>query len=179
MQSRLINIALVAALVGVGACAKKKAEELPPPPPSSTPAPSGPTGESSGPVTSTVVPGSFEDFVQQAGSDRVFFEFDSYQLDSAAQSTLTGQAGWLAKYPNVRITVEGHADERGTREYNLALGERRANSVKNFLAGQGVSAERINIISYGKERPAVEGSNEPAWAQNRRAVTVLIGAATS
>lgn len=179
MQSKLINVALVAVLMGAAACAKKKAEDLPPPPPATTPAPEAPTGESSGPVTSTAVPGSFEDFVQQAGSDRVFFEFDSYQLDSAAQSTLTAQAGWLAKYPNVRITVEGHADERGTREYNLALGERRANSVKNFLAGQGVSADRINIISYGKERPAIEGSNESAWAQNRRAVTVLIGAAAS
>jgi peptidoglycan-associated lipoprotein len=178
MKSTL-KIALVATLVGVGACAKK-AEDLPPPPPPQVPAEAPPsTGETQAPVTTTVVPGSFEDFVQQAGSDRVFFEFDSYQLDSAAQSTLTAQAGWLAKYPNVRVTIEGHADERGTREYNLALGERRANSVKNFLAGQGVSAERINIISYGKERPAVEGSNEAAWAQNRRAVTVLVGAAAS
>src|SRR3546814_581643 len=117
--------------------------------------------------------------IQQAGSDRVFFEFDSYQLDSTAQGTLNGQAAWLNKYPNVRVTIEGHADERGTREYNLALGERRANAVKNYLAGQGVSADRINVISYGEERPAVEGSNEASWAQNRRAVTVLIGAAAS
>ena len=79
----------------------------------------------------------------------------------------------------MKVTIEGHADERGTREYNLALGERRANSVKNFLAGQGVAADRISVISYGKERPAVEGSDESAWAQNRRAVTVLVGAAAS
>lgn len=178
MKSTAIKIAMVAVLLGAGACAKKKAEELPPPPPAAA-APAPPIDETPAPVTSTVVPGSVEDFIQQAGSDRVFFEFDSYQLDGTAQATLNGQAGWLAKYPNVRLTVEGHADERGTREYNLALGERRANSVKNYLAGQGVSAERINVISYGKERPAVEGSDEAAWAQNRRAVTVLIGAAAS
>lgn len=178
MKSYLVNAALVAVLVGAGACATKKAEDLPPPPPATTPAPP-PVAETVAPVTSTVVPGSVEDFIQQAGSDRVFFAFDSYQLDSVAQATLNGQAGWLARYANVRITVEGHADERGTREYNLALGERRANSVKNYLAGQGVSADRINIISYGKERPAVEGSDESAWAQNRRAVSVLVGAAAS
>ena len=179
MKSTAIKAVIVASLIGVAACGKK-AEDLPPPPPPRTETPVQPdTAPStpSGPVTSTVVPGSVEDFIQQAGSDRVFFELDSYELDDAAQATLTGQARWLGSYANVRVTVEGHADERGTREYNLALGERRANSVKNFLAGQGIGAERINIISYGKERPAVEGSNEGAWAQNRRAVTVLIGAA--
>ena len=85
----------------------------------------------------------------------------------------TGQAQWLARYPNVRVTVEGHADERGTREYNLALGDRRANAAKNYLATRGVSPSRMTVISWGKERPMAEGSNESAWAQNRRAVTVI------
>ena len=177
MMNTALKAAMVAALVATAACSKKK-EELPPPPPPAAPV-EAPSAPPSAPVTSTVVPGSVEDFIQQAGSDRVFFEFDSYQLDSASQSTLSRQAAWLAQYSNVKVTIEGHADERGTREYNLALGERRANSVKNYLAGQGVSADRISVISYGKERPAVEGSDESAWAQNRRAVTVLIGAAAS
>ena len=81
---------------------------------------------------------------------------------------------WLARNPQVRVTIEGHTDERGTREYNLALGERRANAAKNFLGAQGVGADRLTIISYGKERPAVDGSNEEAWARNRRAVTVVV-----
>jgi peptidoglycan-associated lipoprotein len=181
MHSTAIKAVLIAALVGVGACTKK-AEDLPPQPPSTTAPPateSESAAPSTGAVTSSAVPGSLADFVQQAGSDKVFFDTDRYDLDSAAQATLNGQAGWLNKYTNVRITIEGHADERGTREYNLALGERRANAVKNYLAGQGVSAERVNVISYGKERPAVEGSDESAWAQNRRAVTVLVGAAAS
>ncbi len=178
MMNTALKAAMVAALVATAACSKKK-EELPPPPPPAAPVEAPTPTPTPTPVTSTVVPGSVEDFIQQAGSDRVFFEFDSYQLDSASQATLTKQAGWLAQYSNVKVTIEGHADERGTREYNLALGERRANSVKNFLAGQGVAADRISVISYGKERPAVEGSDESAWAQNRRAVTVLVGAAAS
>ncbi|MBB4633554.1 peptidoglycan-associated lipoprotein [Sphingosinicella soli] len=172
-----LKAAMVAALVATAACSKKT-EDLPPPPPPAAPVET-PQAPAPAPVTSTVVPGSVEDFMQQAGSDRVFFELDSYQLDSASQATLTKQAGWLAQYANVKVTIEGHADERGTREYNLALGERRANSVKNFLSGQGVAADRISVISYGKERPAVEGSDDSAWAQNRRAVTVLVGAAAS
>ena len=180
MTSTAIRIAMIAALLGAGACAKKKAEDLPPPPPTQQPQTEAPsTGETTGGVASTAVPGSLEEMIQEAGSDRVFFELDSYALDATAQATLNGQARWLGRYPNIRLTIEGHADERGTREYNLALGERRANAVKNYLAGQGVSAERVNVISYGKERPAVEGSNESAWAQNRRGVTVLIGAAAS
>ena len=87
---------------------------------------------------------------------------------------MTKQAAWLQKYPNVRVTVEGHCDERGTREYNLALGDRRANSAKNYLVARGVSASRITVISYGKERPAALGSDEASYAQNRRAVTVVL-----
>ena len=117
-----------------------------------------------------VTPGTQEDLLVNVG-DRVFFGYDRYDLTPEAQSLLDAQAQWLIQYPSLNVTVEGHADERGTREYNLALGERRANSVKNYLTALGVDASRINVISYGKERPAVPGSNETAWAQNRRGVT--------
>jgi peptidoglycan-associated lipoprotein len=94
-------------------------------------------------------------------------------LTSQGSQTLTAQAKWLQQYPNLYVTIEGHSDERGTREYNLALGERRANSVRDYLVALGVEAVRINVISYGKERPAVAGSDESSWAQNRRGVTVV------
>jgi len=105
--------------------------------------------------------------------DRVFFDFDSSSIRADAQSTLERQAGWLNKNGSSKIVVEGHCDERGTREYNLALGERRANATKNYLVSLGVARNRIKTTSYGKERPAVIGSDEAAWAQNRRAVTVV------
>ncbi len=105
-------------------------------------------------------------------SDRVLFDLDSSQLTAEAQQTLEVQANWLKQNANVNITIEGHCDERGTREYNIALGERRATAAKKFLVGLGVSANRVSTISYGKERPAVAGSDESAWSQNRRAVTV-------
>ena len=104
--------------------------------------------------------------------DRVFFAYDSYSLTSAAQSTLGKQAKWLKASPSVTISIEGHADERGTREYNLALGDRRANAAKDYLMSQGISSNRVTTISYGKERPVKSGSNDTAWAQNRRSVTV-------
>ena len=119
-----------------------------------------------------VKPGSAEDFVVNVG-DRVFFDFDKYSLKPKARETLQRQAAWLKRYAGVVITVEGHCDERGTREYNLALGERRAASAKNYLVALGVNPNRIRTISYGKERPAVAGSNDGAWAQNRRSVTVV------
>jgi len=115
-------------------------------------------------------PGTQADLVVNVG-DRVFFGYDRYDLTPEARAILDNQASWLQQYPDLSVTIEGHADERGTREYNLALGERRANSVKNYLVALGVSPARINTISYGKERPAVPGSNETAWAQNRRGVT--------
>ena len=111
-------------------------------------------------------------FVANIG-DRVFFGYDRATLTPKAISTLQAQAKWLKGKPAVKLTVEGHADERGTREYNLALGERRANAVRTFLVAQGVSADRIVIVSYGKERPAVAGSNKDAWMKNRRSVSVL------
>lgn len=181
MVSKFVRVSVVAALVGVSACATKKKDLPPPPPPASQPVV--PPVANNGGVTppaavhSTGVPGSTADFVAQAGSDTVYFGYDSYELDDPSRTVLGKQAEWLARYPNVKVTVEGHTDDRGTREYNLALGDRRANAAKNFLAAQGVSASRISTISYGKERPAVDGTGDAAWAKNRRAVTVLIGAA--
>ena len=104
--------------------------------------------------------------------DRVFFAYDSYSLAASAQTTLNKQAKWLKANPSVAIAVEGHADERGTREYNLALGERRANSAKDYLMTYGISSDRISVLSYGKERPVDAGSNPLAWSKNRRSVTV-------
>jgi len=117
-------------------------------------------------------PGTQADLAVNVG-DRVFFGFDRYDLTPEARQTLEQQAAWLKQYPSIDVVIEGHTDERGTREYNLALGERRANSAMNYLAALGISPSRITTISYGKERPAVPGSNEQAWAQNRRAVTVV------
>lgn len=118
------------------------------------------------------VPGTQQDLVVNIG-DRVFFDFDRYDLTPEGQRILDAQAQWLQQYPNLNVTIEGHCDERGTREYNLALGERRANSVRSYLVALGVDPNRIAVISYGKERPAVLGSNPSAWAQNRRAVTIV------
>lgn len=117
-------------------------------------------------------PGTQSDLVVNVG-DRVFFGYDRYDLTAEAQNVLSIQSEWLQRYPHVTITIEGHADERGTREYNLALGERRAMSVKNFLVAMGVDPRRISTVSYGKERPAVHASNASAWAQNRRSVTKI------
>ncbi len=125
------------------------------------------TGAGAGPR-----PGSQEDLVASAG-DRVFFDFDSSALRGDARGTLDRQGQWMATNAAVRVTIEGHADERGTREYNLALGQRRANATRDYLLARGVAGARMSTISYGKDRPAVVGSNEAAWAQNRRAVTVV------
>lgn len=116
--------------------------------------------------------GTQQELVVNVG-DRVFFGYDRYDLSSEARTTLENQAGWVNQNSGTNITIEGHADERGTREYNLALGERRANSVKNYLVALGVDSRRINVISYGKERPAVPGANDSAWSQNRRGVTKI------
>jgi peptidoglycan-associated lipoprotein len=118
------------------------------------------------------VKGSREDFIQNVG-DRVFFDFDRSNIKPEGQQTLERQATWLKQYPSVTVTIEGHCDERGTREYNLALGNRRANAVKSALVALGIPANRIQTISYGKDRPIVVGSNEAAWAQNRVGITVI------
>ena len=158
----------VCSAIALSACSKKPPAELPPAPQStSTPAP---PPRQAGPV-----PGSQEHFRQvMAGRDTILFDTDMFNIDAEDQAALREQAGYLSQYPNVRATVEGHADERGTREYNLALGERRANAAKNYLISLGVAPDRLSVVSYGKERPVAVGSNEQAWARNRRAVTVVM-----
>jgi len=124
------------------------------------------------PAETTITPGSVADFQQNVG-DRVYFDTDMSAFKADGRATLDKQAAWLKKYTNYPITVEGHCDERGTREYNFALGERRANAARQYLIAQGLPADRIKTISYGKERPVVPGSDEGAWARNRVAITVL------
>ncbi len=179
MLNRASTVAMIAVLIGVGACStKKKALPPPPPPPSAPMAPTAPPpAGDTGMVGTRAVPGSVADFRETSGSDTVLFAYDSYDVDDTAKAILGKQAEWLARYPNVKVTIEGHTDERGTREYNLALGDRRANAAKNFLAAQGVSPARMQTISYGKERPIAEGSDETAYAANRRAVTVIVSGA--
>ena len=137
---------------------------------------SGSDVSSEGNITETtgsgIVSGSQEDLIVNVG-DRVFFGYDSSDLDSDALELLQDQVAWLKQNSDVSVTIEGHCDERGTREYNLALGEKRAQAVKNYLIGLGINPDRVSTISYGKERPAVVGSNDGAWAQNRRSVTLV------
>ena len=123
-------------------------------------------------TTTTVTPGSVADFRQNVG-DRVFFDTDMSNIREDGRQTLNRQAEWLKKYTNYPVTVAGHCDERGTREYNLALGERRANSVANYLTALGIDKSRISTISYGKERPICTDSNEACYSQNRRGVTAI------
>jgi peptidoglycan-associated lipoprotein len=132
----------------------------------------GATGAGPGATRPGPRPGSQEDLVANVG-DRVFYDFDKSDLKPEARRTIERWSAWLKQYPNVSVTVEGHCDERGTREYNIALGERRAAAAKNFLVSLGIDARRVATISYGKERPAVVGSNEAAWSQNRRGVLVV------
>ncbi len=172
--SRSLKFACLSATLLLGACTHKQEAvntappPVPPPPQQSTPAP----------VTSSIIPGSAEDFRVNVG-DTVHFALNQYNIEDADKQVLGRQAAWLSKYPAVRVTVEGHCDERGTREYNLALGARRANAVKEFLVSQGVSTGRVETISYGKERPICTESNEACWAQNRRGVTTITGGANS
>ncbi len=128
------------------------------------------------PVSNVNIPvaGSEADFAYQAGDDRVYFDYNRYDLNSQARSTLTKQADWLKQYDRVRVVVEGNADERGTREYNLALGARRANSVKDYLVSLGVKPNRLITVSYGKERPIDGRSSEDGWARNRNSYTNLV-----
>lgn len=164
------TLLLSAALVTTAACSKKRPDVLPPAPGD---APAATTGEGYG-AAGAVTPGSAADFRRSVTSDTVLFATDMYDIDATARGILDTQVEWLTRYPNVRVTVEGHADERGTREYNVALGDRRANAAKNYLAARGIDPGRITTISYGKERPVALGSDESSWAQNRRAVTVVV-----
>lgn len=141
----------------------------PPPPPVVTPPPAPPPGP---------VAGSPEDFEVNAG-DRVFFDLDQSSLTSSARATLRSQAAWLSAYPNVRVLIAGNADERGTREYNLALGARRAAAVRDFLVAQGVDPSRLSTVSYGKEQPVCRQSTERCWALNRNGTTVIQSGANS
>lgn len=162
-----LKFATLAAALMLAACTTKPQAESTPPPMS------GGTSQQS-----SIAPGSAEDFKVNVG-DTVHFDFDKYDVRDEDRTTLQRQAAWLAKYPSVRVTVEGHCDERGTREYNLALGARRANAVKEYLVSIGVSSARIDTISYGKERPICSESTEDCWAQNRRGVTTLSGGVSS
>ncbi len=148
------------AVLAVAACSKNQ-----------DPAGAGGLAGGAGGPGGRAVPGSVEEFTQSVG-DRVFFETDSSELTPTAQATLDKQAQWLNQYGRYRITVEGHADERGTREYNFALSARRAEVTKNYLAGRGVSGSRLRTVSYGKERPVAVCNDISCWSQNRRAVTV-------
>jgi peptidoglycan-associated lipoprotein len=159
-------IALAGALIMLAACSSNTPQEGGP----GATGPGGPGGISS----SRFGPGSQQDLAQTAG-DRVFFDYDRSDITPEGQEILQRQAQWLKRYPNVGVTIEGHTDERGTREYNLALGERRAQAVKNVLVALGIPTSRMQTISYGKERPAVPHSDDSSYAQNRRAVTVVNG----
>ena len=128
--------------------------------------------QAAAPAGATVTPGSVADFRQNVG-DRVYFDTDASTVREDGRQTLNKQAAWLKQYANYQVTIEGNCDERGTREYTLALGERRATSVRQYLIAQGIPAARIKTISYGKERPDVVGSDEASWARNRRGVTAL------
>ena len=161
-------LALLAS-AALSACASKAPKQLPPDPGGSV------ATDSSQGTMQGAAPGSQADFVVTLmGQDAIYFDTDRYNIDSADMAALAAQAQWLQKYPAKNATVEGHCDERGTRDYNLALGERRANAAKNYLVSQGVDAARLATVSYGKERPLALGSDESSWAKNRRAVTVTI-----
>ncbi|HEU0310545.1 MAG TPA: peptidoglycan-associated lipoprotein Pal [Sphingomicrobium sp.] len=165
-------------LIGMTALALVACGKKTPPaeiPPATTEQPANPPGTATDDSVDLVeLPAMQADLIAKAGSDTVYFGTDEYSLDAQSQATLAAQARWMMANPSVRASIEGHADERGTREYNLALGERRANAAKEFLIAQGVPAGRLTTISWGKERPVAVGSNEEAWAQNRRAVTVVV-----
>jgi peptidoglycan-associated lipoprotein len=181
-----VQLALIGCLAAsLAACATKKPAEVAVAPamPAPTPAPAAPTPRPAAPAAPVAAapapapnmgptPGSMQDFVVNAG-DRVFFDLDSYSIRGDAKGILDAQAAWLSRYPQVAIRIEGNADERGTREYNFALGARRANAVKDYLASKGVAATRIETVSYGKERPIDTSSTEDAWAKNRNGHTAL------
>lgn len=162
-----LKLAAIAFAVVLAGCESK-------PPPQPTPPPPPPPVKQA----PSIVPGSAEDLRVNVG-DTVHFDYNKYAILNQDKATLQRQAAWLAKYPSIRVTVQGNCDERGTREYNLALGARRANAVKEYLVSLGVSADRIDTISYGKERPICTESTEACWARNRRGVTVITSGANS
>ncbi len=176
---RAVRLALVlAATASMAACASTKPLPEPGPGPGTPPGPG--TGyqpaPGGGPVDTRAIPGSTQDFVINVG-DFVYFDLDSYDIRSDAMSVLDAQAAWLVRYSSVQIRVEGNCDERGTREYNLALGARRANAVRDYLVSRGVASGRISTLSWGKERPIDPGTGEDAWSRNRNGHTVIIAGA--
>ncbi len=172
-MNKSILIGMTALALLTGACGKK----TPPAdigPAVTDPNAAGAAANADDNVDLVELPGMQADLVAKAGSDTVYFGTDQSVLDPPSRATLAAQARWMLANPSVKGSIEGHADERGTREYNLALGERRANGAKNFLIANGVPAARLTVISWGKERPAAVGSDENAWAQNRRSVTMVV-----
>lgn len=172
MNRKIATILLLASATSLAACAKKAPETLPPvaeaPAPAPTMAP--PPPPPSGPAV-----GTQEHFAEAVGSaTTIYFDTDRFNIDTQDAAALQAQAQYFARYPQITFTIEGHADERGTREYNLALGEKRADSARAYLVSLGVDASRISVVSYGKERPVALASDEAAWAQNRRAASVII-----
>ncbi len=160
-------IIVAAATLALAGCSKKPPANLPPPP----------TSQDSQTETSQYNnrPDSQAAFLaEMGGRETIYFDTDRFNIDNADAAALAAQVQWLMRYPQKRIKIEGHADERGTRDYNLALGERRANATKNYLVGLGIDASRISTMSFGKERPAAIGSDQSAWSLNRRAVTITI-----
>ena len=168
MKTQTAIAAALASALALSACSHKAPKILPPDPGGSVS-----TDTSAG--TGAVTPGSQADFIAQLmGQDTVYFDTDQYNIDAADQQALAAQAAWLNKYPAKRAIIQGHTDERGTREYNLALGERRANAAKNYLVSLGVDASRLTTQTFGKDQPVAMESTEEAWAKNRRAVTITI-----
>jgi peptidoglycan-associated lipoprotein len=169
MQKKIALAVTLASVLALSACKKEAPAELPPAPRDTTAA------QTPAPRPTGAIPGSQEHFRQvMAGRDTIYFDTDMFNIDAQDQTALREQANYLTQYPNIRATIEGHCDERGTREYNLALGERRANAAKNYLVSLGVAPDRLSTVSYGKERPIAVGSTEDAWARNRRAVTIVM-----
>lgn len=168
IMSRIHTVTLVALMgLAVASCGKKKFEALPPVQGSATPT------EATG--SNQPIPGSHADFLaRMAGKDVIYFDTERFNIDDIDAAALQSQASWLNQYPTKRARIEGHADERGTREYNLALGERRANAARNYLVSLGIDATRLTVVSYGKERPVALGSTETDWQRNRRAATITI-----
>ena len=169
-MNRMVLAGVVAAVALAGCASEPKRL---PPVADGTPGGGG-FGSGGGGGAGQIMPGSHEDFLRSVMSDRIFFDTDRYNIDQGDMAALQSQAQWLARYPSTRVTIEGHCDERGTRDYNLALGERRANAAKNALVSLGVNPARISTISYGKERPDAMGSDAESWARNRRAVSITI-----
>ncbi|MCI3131822.1 peptidoglycan-associated lipoprotein Pal [Phenylobacterium aquaticum] len=169
-----LRLALVAACaVSVTACASRP---KPTPAPTPAPAPHYPPAPQPAPGPNGPIPGSEQDFVINIG-DRVYFDFDRYDVRADAAPVLNAQAQWLVRYPSVMVRIEGNADERGTREYNLALGARRANSIREYLISRGVAAARISTVSFGKERPIDPGTSEDSYQRNRNGHTAITGGA--